>query len=100
MTKLLFLLLPLTEVVSLNCNVQFSLNKLINLSLFTDAVYAFMYISVPRAWFRGSCMVVEASETTVKCRCHEQGLFAVLTSSVGYMRRKDRHGLGSEWAWV
>ena len=34
-------------------------------------------------WFRGSCEVVEFSAITVRCRCSEQGLFAVLATSVG-----------------
>ena len=33
-------------------------------------------------WSRGSCTAVESVEMTVKCRCHEQGLFAVLASPV------------------
>jgi len=34
-------------------------------------------------WLRGSCEVVEFSAITVRCRCSEQGLFAVLATSVG-----------------
>ena len=33
-------------------------------------------------WFRGSCTLVESSGITVRCRCSDQGFFAVLTSSV------------------
>jgi len=38
-------------------------------------------------------MVVESSEMTVKCRCREQGLFAVLTSAVRYIHGSGGHGV-------
>ena len=37
-------------------------------------------ISVIEEWFKGPCVFVELLGITVKCRCRDRGLFAVLSS--------------------